>query len=142
MLERTRPLLFLLLVSVFSYAQPNVEKAVTSSATSSALAAFFLEPFEKPIGYSMVLFDAKDRIHSRFGEPISKSSEQYPSRTSDEILWSTTLEYSGITFVVGESEDRTRSWLESISVWGDEHMLKFGLNVGSSRGRCHRRLYR
>ncbi len=88
-------------------AQSDVGEAVTTSAEQSALSAFFLEPFEEPLGYSMVLNDAKARILSRFGKPTSMSSAQYPARTSDENLWNTTLEYSGITFIVGESEDRS-----------------------------------
>ena len=114
-------------------AQSEIDHNTSVSAESSALSAFFHEPFQQSLGYSFFLWDAKERILERFGDPISQSSSQYSARTSDEQLWSTKLEFSGIVFVIGESEDRTRTWLESIDVRGKEHILAYGLRIGSSR---------
>ena len=114
-------------------AQSEPDDTISTSAEFSALSAFFHEPFKQPLGYSFFSWDAKERILDRFGEPNTESSSRYPARTSDEILRSTTLTYSGITFVVGESVDQTRTWLESIDVHSSEHILANGLRVGSSQ---------
>ena len=114
-------------------AQQEPDDTISTTAKFSALNAFFHEPFKQPLGYSFFSWDAKERILDRFGEPNSESSSRNPARTSDEILWNTTLTYSGITFVVGESVDRTRTWLVSIEVRDSEHILANGLRVGSSR---------
>ncbi|MDJ0792747.1 MAG: hypothetical protein QNI98_00785 [Woeseiaceae bacterium] len=124
---------FFLASPAIALAQSELEHSTSSSAQSSTLSAFFHEPFQQPLGYEFFLWNAKERILERFGDPMSESSSQYSARTSDEQLWSTTLEYRGITFVIGESEDRTKTWLESIDVRGNEHIMAFGLRVGSSR---------
>ena len=125
----------LLLIPLASHSnnQSEPDGAISTTADSSALSAFFHEPFQKPLGYTFFLSDAKERILQRFGKPTKEMSTQYPARTSDELIWSTTLTYSGITLVVGESEDRSKSWLESIDVRTDEHILAHGLRVGSPR---------
>lgn len=115
------------------HAQSELEYSSSSSAQTSTLSSFFHEPFQQPLGYEFFLSNAKERILKRFGDPISESSSAYPARTSDEQLWSTKLEYRGISFTVGESEDRTKTWLESIDIRGKEHILAYGLRVGSSR---------
>ena len=132
-MSKTWLLLLLLFLASSVQAQSNLEHSPSSSAESSTLASFFHEPFQQPLGYAFFRADAKERILQRFGDPVSSSSSQYHARTSEEQLWSTTLEYLGITFVVGESEDRTKTWLESIDVTGKEHVLAYGLRVGSSR---------
>ena len=125
--------LLCLFLASLALAQSEPDDTINTSAELSALSAFFHEPFKQPLGYSFFSWDAKERILERFGEPISGASSRYPARTSDEILWNTTLTYSGITFVVGESVDRTRTWLESIEVRARKHILANGLRVGSSR---------
>ena len=127
------PLLFWFFLASPAIAQSDIEHPTSSSANSSTLTSFFHEPFQQPLGYEFFLWNAKERILERFGDPMSESSSRYSARTSDEQLWSTKLEYRGITFVIGESEDRTKTWLESIDVRGNEHIMAFGLRVGSSR---------
>jgi hypothetical protein len=125
-------LLWFVLVSQAT-AQSELENSRSSSAQSSSLSAFFHEPFQQPLGYAFLQWNAKERILGRFGNPVSEFSSQYSARTSDEQLWSTKLEYKGITFVIGESEDRVKTWLQSIDIRGKEHILAHGLRVGSSR---------
>jgi len=131
--SKTWPLLLCFFLASPVIAQSELENSTSSSAQSSTLSAFFHEPFQQPLGYGFFLANAKERILERFGDPISESSSRYSARTSDEQLWSTRLEYGGITFVIGESADRARTWLESIDVRGKEHILANGLRVGSSR---------
>jgi hypothetical protein len=119
----------LLATSLSLLAAPATD--VTTSARESRLHDFFHEPFEQPLGYSMVLADAKDRVLDRFGTPDSQSSSRYLSRTSDERLWSTVLTYDGMTISLGESEDRTRSWLEAIEITSNDYPLRFGLRIGA-----------
>lgn len=125
-------LLWILFAST-AMGQSSVEGNTDTSANLSALNAFFHEPFQEPLGYSFFGWDAKERVLSRFGDPDSVESSRYSARTSQETLWSTTYTYSGISFVFGESEDRSRSWIEKIDVRSDDHILAYGLRVGSSR---------
>lgn len=107
------------------------QNVVESSADESRLHAFFHEPFAKPLGYSLVLGDASERILTRFGQPMSRKSTRYAARTSDELLWNTVFSYDGMIISIGESEDRSRSWLESIEITNDENPLRFGVEVGA-----------
>jgi hypothetical protein len=107
------------------------QNVVESSADESQLHAFFHEPFEKPLGYSLVLGDASERILTRFGQPMSRKSTRYAARTSNELRWNTVFSYDGMTISIGESEDRSRSWLESIEITNDECPLRFGVEVGA-----------
>jgi len=116
----------------YSGEQPQPDGAVSTSTDSSALGTFFREPFQEPLGYSLFSANAKERIFERFGKPTNETSTQYPARTSNELIWSTTLEYNGVTFMVGESADRTETWLQSIDVRSSEHILAYGLRIGSS----------
>jgi hypothetical protein len=109
----------------------DAQEVVGSSADDSRLHALFHEPFEKPLGYSLVLGDARQRIITRFGQPRSRESKRYAARTSDELLWNTVFSYDGMTIAIGESEDRSISWLESIEITNDEHPLRFGVEVGA-----------
>ena len=113
--------------------QPPPGSAVSTSTDSPALDTFFREPFQEPLGYSIFSANAKKRIFERFGKPTNETSTQYPARTSTELIWSTTLAYNGVTFVVDESTDRTETWLQSIDVRSSEHVLAYGLRIGSSR---------
>jgi len=109
-----------------------VEPASTP-ADSSALIAFFREPFQNPSGYSLFSANTREWIYERFGKPTNEMSKQYAARTSNELVWRTSLEYSGITLVVSESEDRTKTWLQSVDIRSAEHILAYGLRVGSTR---------
>ena len=133
MVSTSWPLFLLILLATTAMGQSSPESNANTSADSSALSAFFHEPFEQPLGFSFFAWDAKERILSRFGDPDSKKSSRHSSRTSQEKLWSTTLTYSGISFVIGESEDRSRTWIEKIDVQGGDHVLAYGLRIGSPR---------
>jgi hypothetical protein len=128
-----RILLVCALLAVTQIVRPDVQDAVTTSSSQSRLNDFFIESFEDPLGYSMVLGNAKERVLSRFGEAASQTSSRYPARTSDALLWRTTLVYDGVTFTVGEAEDRTWSWIESIEISSTSTALRFGLRIGASR---------
>lgn len=121
----------ILAVSLIGRADP--QNVVESSADESRLHAFFHEPFEKPLGYSLVLGDASERILTRFGQPKSQKSTRYAARTSNELLWNTVFSYDGMTVSIGESEDRSRSWLDSIKITSDEYALRFGVELGAFR---------
>ena len=121
----------ILAISLIGRADPQT--VVNNSADESLLHALFDEPFEKPLGYSMVLGDASERILTRFGQPKSQKSTRYAARTNDELLWNTVFSYNGITISIGESEDRSWSWLDSIEITSDEYPLRFGIEVGAFR---------
>ena len=62
---------------------------------STALQAFLLDPFEKPIGRSMVLSDAKEEVLQRFGEPQQVEIVSIPDRYADGDITHSTLHYAG-----------------------------------------------
>jgi hypothetical protein len=132
MARTLRFVLLCMLLANSSIGRADSQNAITTSADESRLHDFFHEPFEMPLAYSMVLADARDRVLGRFGSPDAQESTRYAARTSDELLWYTVLNYGGMTITLGESEDRTRSWLESIEVTDNEYRLRFGLHIGAS----------
>ena len=121
----------ILAASLIGRADP--QNVVESSADESRLHALFHEPFEKPLGYSLVLGDASERLLTRFGQPKSQKSTRYAARTSNELLWNTVFSYDGMTISIGESEDRSRSWLDSIEIASHEYALRFGIELGAFR---------
>ena len=133
LVSKSWPFFLLTLLATTALGQSIPERNANTSADSSALIAFFHEPFDQPLGYRLFAWDAKERILSRFGDPDSRKASRYASRTSQEKLWSTTYTYSGISFVIGESEDRSRTWIEKIDVQGGDHALAYSLRIGSTR---------
>jgi hypothetical protein len=96
------------------------------------LALFAVDPFQNSIGHSLVLGDAKQRIEGRFGEPQELKASQADDRSSAAKLNFYRLAYPGLVFVVGQSEDRARSWIETIELSDGHPALKFGLGIGVS----------
>lgn len=125
----------ILILSLLVACVPPVSPANESEDgnENTRLQEFVFDPFDDPIGHSMVLMNAKTKIIERFGPPINVDSWELPDRTSDAVFPINSLEYDGIVFVVGENEGQTGSWIQSIAITGDSHLLKFGLAIGSKR---------
>ena len=68
----------------------------------------------------------------RFGKPQALQTWQADDRTSAAKLNFYRFTYPGLVFVVGEGEDRARSWIESIELSDGHPALKFGLGIGVS----------
>lgn len=94
------------------------------------LEAFAVDPFQEPIGHSLVLGDAKPKIEARFGEPQALETWQADDRTSTAKLNFYRFTYPGLNFVIGEADDRSRSWIDSIELSDGHPPLKYGLGIG------------
>ena len=99
----------------------------------SPLQVFAADPFDNPFGFSYVSGIAKQKILERFGDPIRIESSQYQDRTSDQINTGYVFYYNSLKLVVHENEAQNWSWLETTEITGNEHKLKFGLQIGSTR---------
>ena len=96
------------------------------------LELFAVDPFQEPTGYSLVRGNAKQKIEARFGEPQALQTWQTHDSTSAAKLNFYRFTYPGLVLVVGEGEDRTRSWIDSIELSDGHPGLKFGLGIGVS----------
>lgn len=94
---------------------------------------FAMDPFENPIGHSLVLADAKRKVMERFGAPIQNETRTRQDRTSDAVFTISVLHYAGLKFVIGQAEEAGASWIEKIEITGNEYSLKYGLKIGAPR---------
>lgn len=99
---------------------------------------FALDPFLEPIGYTISLGDAKQRILLRFGEPLQHDVSEMPNRFSDEILLEHRIVYDGLAFRVGERTESGHTWIQSIEISRNSQTLKFGIAIGLSRAEAIR----
>lgn len=125
-------LVALLSVALVACLPPTGPAVGSEKPESGRLEAFAVDPFHQTIGHSLVLGNAKQQIEARFGEPQELKTWQASDRTSAAELNFYQLTYPGVVFVVGESEDETRSWIDSIELSDGHPALKFGLGVGLS----------
>jgi hypothetical protein len=98
----------------------------------SRLQVFALDPFDPPIGNSMVLGNAIPKLVKRFGEPEATTTTIYPDRTSDRMVGHTTMRYPGLIFDLFEDEHRERSTIKKTEILSANHRLKFGVTIGST----------
>lgn len=95
--------------------------------------AFALDPFAKPIGYSILDGDAKESVLCRFGDPDEQNVSTVPTRFPGEAYTSYEIRYKDVSFKVGKWPDRNHSWIESIEIFGNAHELKSGVRMGMTR---------
>ena len=98
----------------------------------SRLQVFALDPFDPPIGNSMVLGNAIPKLVKRFGEPEATTTTIYPDRTSDRMVGHTTMRYPGLIFDLFEDEHPERSTIKKTEILSANHRLKFGVTIGST----------
>lgn len=110
--------------------EEECRRRVAEQLEPDQLALFAVDPFQEPIGHSLVLGNAKQKIEARFGKPQELQTWQAGDQTSTANLNFYQFTYPGLVFVVGEGEDRSRSWIDSIALSDGHPALKFGLGVG------------
>ena len=96
----------------------------------SRIEVFAMDPFQEPIGHSLVLGDARQQVQARFGEPQELDTWTADDRTGTGRLTFFRFAYPGMVLVTGEGQDRSGSWIESIELFEGHPPLKFGLGVG------------
>jgi hypothetical protein len=112
---------------------PSSGPAVSSQEPEvSRIERFAMDPFEEPIGHSLALGNAKQQIDERFGDPQKLETWKADDRTGTGQLIFARFTYPGLVLVVGEGDDQSRSWIESVELFEGHPSLKFGLGVGVS----------
>ncbi len=124
----------LLLLLIGACASDAQQANDAESSPLSALQNFLLDPFEQPIGHSMVLSDAKEKILQRFGEPQKVDIVSIPNRYAEGDIKYSTLHYSGLAIQIAEYPGRSESWLTRIEITGEQYQLKNDLRTGVKRG--------
>lgn len=120
-----------LLVAFSSVSASNPAEGVNDDP--SARLRFAMDPFEIPISYSWSRGDAKDQILQRFGKPTENSVSTRETRFVGEVQTSFRFKFADIQFVVGQMNDRPNTWIEQIEIVGNTHVLKNGVQIGTSR---------
>ena len=131
MKSTTRLLIFLLVCTGACSANERHFIAVEFS-DSTPLTAFLLDSFEEPIGHSIVLSDAKEKVLQRFGEPQQVEIVSIPDRYSDGDITHSTLHYAGLVIEIAEYSGQRYSWLNRIEITGEQYQLKYDLRIGAS----------
>jgi hypothetical protein len=98
------------------------------------LEMFSLDPFEEPIGYSMVFGDVMERVIQRFGEPKETTTEYEFDRYGGDgaKIRLSTLYYPDLIIKIGSRPRAGESWLNGIEITGKQYRLKSNLGVGAS----------
>ena len=125
-----------LIASVILLLSPSIHAASPVDGLNddpSVRLTFALDPFAKPIGYSVLNGDAKEKVLDRFGEPIEQEVSTVPTRFPGESYTSYKFRYEGFSLTVGKWPDREHSWIESVEIIGNALDLKSGVRVGSTR---------
>lgn len=120
-----------LVVAFATMASANPYAGVNDDPT--ARLSFAMDPFENPISHSYSLGDAKEKVLRRFGEPSETSVSTYETRWVGETQTSYRLAYADVEFVIVSSDEEPATWIESIEITGNDHDLKFGIHIGTSR---------
>jgi len=101
---------------------------------STPLQVFSFDPFEEPIGYSMVIGDVREKVLQRFGEPknikIAFEFDKYSVELA-QIRFST-LHYPGLKIVIADRPGNSEAWLNGIEITGEQYRLKYKLGVGAN----------
>lgn len=113
-MKSTLRLLIFLLVLTGACAADERQFIAVESSDSTPLKTFLLDPFEDPIGRSMVLSDAKEMVLQRFGEPRQVEIVSIPDRYFDGDIMHSTLHYAGLVIEIAEYSGQSRSWLNRI----------------------------
>lgn len=125
-----------LVVSAMFFLSPGIQAASPVDGLNdnpSVRLAFALDPFAKPIGYSVLNGDAKEKVLCRFGEPIEQKIATEPTRFPGEAYTSYAFRYEDVSLTVGKWPDRDHSWILSVEIFGNAHKLKSGIRIGSTR---------
>jgi len=142
------PLLLLVLTGLCSASEPRIIAAEFSDcyaderqfiaveySDSTPLQVFSFDPFEEPVGYSLVIGDVTERVIQRFGEPhkidVAFEGDRYGGEGA-KIRFST-LHYPGLKIKIGDRTGASRSWLNGIELTGEQYRLKYELGVGATR---------
>lgn len=99
----------------------------------SARLLFAMDPFEKGIAHSYSIGNAKDKVLSRFGQPLEISVSTYETRWVGETQTSYRISYADVEFVIISFDDRPATWIESIEITGNTNDLKLGVHIGTPR---------
>jgi hypothetical protein len=101
---------------------------------SAPVVAFLFDPFDPPIGRSLVLGDAEERVRDRFGEPHSidrttGTDDRDPTATVERVV----SRYPGLVVETVRNLNFGGSWIRQVELTDQQYALKFGLGVGASR---------
>lgn len=120
---------------VVACAAKSPEFIATETSDDTPLQAFLLDPFEEPLGYSLLRRNAMESVRSRFGEPtdirVSTEVDRYAREPRDIRV--STLEFDGLEFTVRDRPGEKGSWLTRIVFSGRNYSLKYGVGIGASR---------
>jgi hypothetical protein len=125
-----------LVASAIILLSPNIQAASPVDGLNdnpSARLVFALDPFDEPIGYSVLDGDARQKVLRRFGEPIEQEVSTVSNRFPGETYTSYDFRYKDVSFTVGKWPDREHSWIQSVEIVGNAYKLKSGIRIGSTR---------
>jgi hypothetical protein len=120
-----------LLWALMATASANPFEGVNDDPSARLL--FAMDPFEIPIAHSYSIGNAKEKVLSRFGEPLESSVSTYETRWVGETQTSYRLSYADVEFVIISFDDRPATWIESIKITGNTNDLKLGIHIGMPR---------
>lgn len=127
--------IFALLLVVTACASTETDFVAVEYSSTSPLTFFLLDPFEIPIGHSLVLSDVGRKVLERFGEPdstdITYEVDRYGAEGSRNRI--STLHYPGLAIQIGDraGTGNENVWLIEIELTGKQHRLKYALGIGA-----------
>lgn len=121
------------LLGLFAVNAPAASPVDGLNDNPSVRLLFALDPFEEPIGYSVLEGNAKEKVLGRFGVPLEEIAATVPTRFPGETYTSYFIRFEDVAFTIGKWPDRAHSWIETIEIDGDAHGLKSGIRIGSTR---------
>jgi hypothetical protein len=120
-----------LILAVSATASANPFSGVNDDPSVRLL--FAMDPFERAIGHSYSIGNAKEKVLSRFGEPLDILVSTYETRWVGETQTSYRISYPDVKFVIISFDDRPATWIESIEITGNTNDLKLGIHIGTPR---------
>ena len=125
-----------LLLAVSACASTQSDFVAVEYNDISPLTLFLLDPFEEPIGHSLVYSDVGERILERFGESestdVTYEVDRYGAEGSENRI--STLHYPGLTIQIGDRSGTGNKnvWLIEIELTGKQYRLKHELGIGAN----------
>jgi hypothetical protein len=101
---------------------------------NARVVAFVFDPFDPPIGRSLVLGDAEERVHHRFGEPQSinrtvSTDKRDPTVSVERVI----SRYPGLVVETVRNLDSGGSWIRQMELTDRRYALQFGIGIGVTR---------
>jgi hypothetical protein len=101
---------------------------------NAPVVAFLFDPFDPPIGRSLVLGDAEARVRDRFGEPQTVdrtvgTDKRDPTLTVERVI----SRYPGLVVETLRDLDSGRSWIQQMELTDRRYALQLGIGIGVSR---------